>query len=167
MYFYYHCSGSIWILNWKCRLKICSTDLEALCCVKYLSLVNWNICEIFTKRHLTTSITFSKYPYSHKNGNCFRLHHSPSPIPPWEPKEVFSLSFCVINMSLRGFPAGSVGRVSASNAVDPGSIPGSGRSPEEGNDNPFLYSCLENFMDRGAWWTAVHGVTKSRTGLSN
>ena len=48
-----------------------------------------------------------------------------------------------------------------------GSIPGSGRSPGEGNGNPLQYSCLENPMDRGAWWATVHGVTKSQTQLSN
>ena len=46
---------------------------------------------------------------------------------------------------------------------DMGSIPGWGRSPGVGNDNPLQYSCLENFMDRGAWWATVRGVTKSRT----
>ena len=46
-----------------------------------------------------------------------------------------------------------------------GSIPGSERSPGEGNGNPLLYSCLENPMDRGAWWATVHGITKSRTQL--
>ena len=46
-------------------------------------------------------------------------------------------------------------------------IPGSGRSPGEGNGNPLQYSCLENPMDWGAWWVAVHGVTKSRTRLSD
>ena len=45
---------------------------------------------------------------------------------------------------------------------DAGSIPGSGRSPGEGNGNPLQYSCLENPMDRGAWWDTVHGVTQSR-----
>ena len=44
---------------------------------------------------------------------------------------------------------------------DLGSIPGSGRSPGEGNGNPLQYSCLENPMDRGAWWATVHGVTES------
>ena len=44
-----------------------------------------------------------------------------------------------------------------------GLIPGSGRSPGEGNGNPLQYSCLENPMDRGAWWAAVHGVAKSWT----
>ena len=46
------------------------------------------------------------------------------------------------------------------------SVPGSGRSPGEGNDNPLQYSCLENSMDRGAWWDTVHGFVKSQTRLS-
>ena len=49
------------------------------------------------------------------------------------------------------------------NAGNIGPIPGSGRSPGEGNDNPLQYSCLENSMDRGAWWATVHGVAKSWT----
>ena len=66
-----------------------------------------------------------------------------------------------------GFPGGSDGKASTRNAGDPGSIPGSGRSPGEGNGNPLQYSCLENSMDGGAWWATVHGVTKSRTRLSD
>ena len=60
-----------------------------------------------------------------------------------------------------GFPGGSEVKASASNAGDAGSIPGSGRSPGEGNGNPVQYSCLENPMDRGAWWATVHGVAES------
>ena len=48
-----------------------------------------------------------------------------------------------------------------------GSIAQSGRSPGKGNGYPFQYSCLENSMDRGAWWATVHGVAKSRTQLSD
>ena len=62
-----------------------------------------------------------------------------------------------------GFPGGSDGTQSACNAGDPDSIPGSGRSPGEGNGNPLQDFCLGNPMDRGAWWTKVRGVTKSRT----
>ena len=62
-----------------------------------------------------------------------------------------------------GFPGGSDGKVSAHNVGDPGSIPGLGRSPGEGNGHPFQYSCLENPMDRGAWQATVHGVAKSWT----
>ena len=47
-------------------------------------------------------------------------------------------------------------------AGDMGSIPGSGRSPREGNGNPLQYSCLRNPMDRGAWWATVHEVAKSQ-----
>ena len=60
-----------------------------------------------------------------------------------------------------GFPGGSDSKDSACSAGDPGSIPGSGRSPGEGNGYPLLYSCLENSKDRGAWWAVVHGVVKS------
>ena len=54
----------------------------------------------------------------------------------------------------------------AGDTGEAGSIPGSGRSPSGGNGKPLQYSCLENPMDRGDWWATVHGVTKSRTGLS-
>ena len=50
-----------------------------------------------------------------------------------------------------GFPCGSDGKASAYNVGDLGSVPGSGRSPGEGNDNPLQYACLKNPMDRGAW----------------
>ena len=53
------------------------------------------------------------------------------------------------------------------NTGDMGSIPGLGRSPGEGNGNLLEYSCLENPMDRGAWQTTVHGVTKSQKALSD
>ena len=58
-------------------------------------------------------------------------------------------------------------KVSACNAGDLGLIPGSGRSPGEGNGTPLRYSCLENPMAGGAWWATVHGVAKSRTQLSD
>ena len=68
---------------------------------------------------------------------------------------------------MRGFPGGSEVKASACNVGDLGSIPGSGRSPGEGNGNLLQYSCLENPMDGGAWWATVHGVTKSWTRLSD
>ena len=69
----------------------------------------------------------------------------------------FDKEFCN-NWSFLG---GSDGKESARGAGDPGSVPGSGRSPGEGNGNPFQDSCLENSMDRGARWATVHGVTRS------
>ena len=66
-----------------------------------------------------------------------------------------------------GFPGSSGGKEPTHNVGDQGSIPGSGRSPGEGHGNPPQHSCLENSMDRGARWAAVHGVAKSRTWLSD
>ena len=57
-----------------------------------------------------------------------------------------------------GLSGGSDSKISASSARDLGSIPGSERSPGEGNGYPLQYSCLENSMIRGAWWATVHGV---------
>ena len=64
---------------------------------------------------------------------------------------------------LVGFPGGSVVENQPLNAGDMGSIPGSGRSPGEGNGNPLWYSYLGNPMDRGAWRATVHGIVKSWT----
>ena len=61
---------------------------------------------------------------------------------------------------LGGFLDGSVVKNSPANAGEAGSIPGSGGSPGEGNGNPFQYSCLENPVDRGAWWATVQGVAE-------
>ena len=67
----------------------------------------------------------------------------------------------------RGAHGGSDGKESACSAGDLGSTPVLGRSPGEGNGNTLQYSCLENPMERGAWWATVHGVTKSWTQLSD
>ena len=66
-----------------------------------------------------------------------------------------------------GFPGGPVGKESACNAGDTGSIPGWVRSPRETNGNPLQYSCLKNPMDREAWLATVHQVAKSWTRLNN
>ena len=78
-----------------------------------------------------------------------------------QPKE----SWLIFFFSPPGFPGGLDGKESTCNAGYPGSIPGSGRSPREGNGNPLQYSCLENPMDRGAW--TILGVANSQTRLSN
>ena len=64
-----------------------------------------------------------------------------------------------------GLPGSSVSKETACSAGDLGSIPGLGRSPGEGNDNPLQHSCLENPVDRGAWWATVPRVAKSGTQL--
>ena len=64
---------------------------------------------------------------------------------------------------VEGFPGGSVIQESTCNAGDMGLILEPGRSPGEGIDYPFEYSCLENPMEKGAWWAPVHGAAKSQT----
>ena len=63
-------------------------------------------------------------------------------------------------MQTEGVPHSSVGKESACNVVDQGSILVSGRSSGEGNDNPLQYSCLENPMDRGVWQVTVHWIAR-------
>ena len=66
----------------------------------------------------------------------------------------------MVNKYIMGFPRSKVGKESACNAGDLGSIPVLGRSPGEGNGNPLQNSCLENPMDRGAWQATAHWVTR-------
>jgi len=71
------------------------------------------------------------------------------------------LTYFTEHNALTGLPCDSVGKESACNAGDPASIPGSGRSPGEGNGKLLQDSCLGNPMDKGAWWATVHGIAKS------
>ena len=77
------------------------------------------------------------------------------------------------NMSIKGWYGGerdlynSVVKNSLANIGDSGSVPGSGRSPGEGNGNPHQYSCLGNAMDKGVRWATVHGVAKSQIQFSD
>ena len=79
----------------------------------------------------------------------------------------FTLYFDLRKEKKKKIPGGSEGKASACNARDPGLIPGSRRSPGERNGKPLQYSCLKDSMDRGAWWSTVHGAAKSWTQLSN
>ena len=74
---------------------------------------------------------------------------------------------CVYIYIFSTITCSSDGKESACNAGDPGLIPGSGRSPGEGNGNPLQYSCLENPISGGAWKATIHGVAKSQTQLNN
>ena len=78
-----------------------------------------------------------------------------------------TVSTACLHIIYGSFHGGSDGKGFACNVVDPGLIPGSGRSPGEGNGYPLQYSCLESSVDRGAWWATVHGVAKSHTRLRN
>ena len=99
-----------------------------------------------------------------------------NPLPGWQsferwpsrPQSVCSFTcYTPVIVSLSISPWCSVVKASACNVGDLDSIPGSGRSPGEGNGNPLQYSCLENPMVGGAWWATVHGVAKSQTQLSD
>ena len=83
-----------------------------------------------------------------------------------EPQFILLNSNSQILVGDMGFPCSSVGKESASNAGDLGSIPGLGRSPGGGNGNPLQYSCLENPMDRRTWQATVHGVARVRHQLA-
>ena len=76
----------------------------------------------------------------------------------------FILIYCFMYLVFHG---GSDSKESTHNVGDLSSIPAWGRSPGEGNGYPLHYPCLENPMDRGAWWTTVDGISKSQTRLSN
>ena len=78
-----------------------------------------------------------------------------------------NLNYFISYCGPSGLPWLLKGNESTCSAADTGSIPGSGRPSREGNSNPLQYSCLENPMDRGAWWATVHEVEKSWTRLSN
>ena len=73
----------------------------------------------------------------------------------------------MIPLDFNSFHDGSSGKESACSAGDTGLIPGTGRSPGEGNSKPLQYSCLENSMDRVAWLSVAYEFTKSKTELSN
>ena len=84
------------------------------------------------------------------------------------PTPVFIAALFIIARLWKDFPGGTVVKNPPANTGDAGDTvnPGLGRSPGEGNSNPLQYSCLQNSMDRGAWWAIVHGVAKSQTQLS-
>ena len=132
-------------------LMLCGFNLS----LKQKPLMIWhaNLKTKSTECSILTSI-ISDDVYSSLNWNNFSKYHkklSSQGNPFYE---------CVCSCS-------SAGKGSALSAGNPGLIPGLGRSPGEGNGNPLQYPCLENLMDRGAWWASVHGVAKSQALLSD
>ena len=126
-----------------------------------LKLTNWSVSSTFW--HIDDSFLYHRSFSSVKKRN-WRKHWSHCHFTITQMKlyeDILRFPRC-----LWGFPVGSGVKASACNAGDLDSVPGSGRSPGEGNGNPLQYSCLENPMDGGAWWATVHGVAKSRTWLS-
>ena len=95
---------------------------------------------------VTASTLFKQHKRRLCTGHCFNL-----------------VSGNIMRTLFLGFPGRSDSKESTYSAGDPGLITGSARSPGGGNGNPLGYSCLENSMERGAWWVTVHGVAKSQT----
>ena len=121
----------------------------------YLGLWNWTAHSFLSFKSICSTLcqTLCKMK---NNASCYSFSLS------WRDKMEL-----ILLLGKRGFPDGSVGKESTCSAGNPSLIPGSRRSPGEGNGNPLQYSCLKNPRDRGAWRGTVHGVTKSRMRLSN
>ena len=108
--------------------------------------------------------------FSYLIGNDYTVQHNHTQAPQAQVLSHASLPYCIKPQAWLGassftspswpLPGGSDGKASTCNAGDQGSIPGLGRSPGEGNGNLLQYSCLENSMDGGAWWSTVHGGHK-------
>ena len=79
---------------------------------------------------------------------------------------IFSYIYALYVSVLWDFPGGSVVKNPPANSGDTGAVSGLGRSPGGGNGNPLQHCCLENPIDRGAWWATVHGITKRLPRLS-
>ena len=140
----------------------------------YSSAFGWNVLKL-SMRSISSNVSFKtcisllSFCFDDQSIGVRRVLKSPTIIVLLSISPFMSISVCLMywEISLRRFPGGSDGKVSACNAGDLGSIPGLGRSPGEGNGNPLQYSCLENSVDGEAWWATVYGITKSRTGLSD
>ena len=135
----YLVSTYLCIYPWLC-LCICLHSYVSICLLMYLC---FHLCTCVFTSHLAINWVHADTPTLIL---CQRSH--------------LAFSFCLSVTSFSGFPGGSVVKNPPANAGDLGSIPGSSRSPGEGNVNSLQDICLENPMDRGAWWVTVHGVTE-------
>ena len=120
---------------------------------------SWShICSIYGSAFSTGAIWVTSVMFSNKVSVLLQQEEQKhGPCPNVHKPTIEYIYIEIVNYL--GFPGGSDGKESACNARDLGSIPGSGRSPGEGNGYPLQYSCLKNYMDRGAWQATAHGVT--------
>ena len=152
-----------WYVHAK-LLQLCLTRCNPMDC----SLPGSSVHGIFQTRILEwvvmPSSRVSSLPRDRARVSEVYLHWQVDSLPLVPPGK--SLDILVLRCEyvlLQSFCGSSDSKESACNAGELGPIPGSGRSPEEGNSLPLQYSCLENPVDQGAWWATVHEVTKSLT----
>ena len=142
--------------------------LDILVCVKYILIVLLIFISLITKIVEYVFICLLSLCISSLEKSLFQffayLSFCHGPIGLWP---LLWLYLTLITIKNPGFPGGSGGKKSACNAGDQGSVPELGRYAGEANGYPLQYSCLENSMDRGAWWAIVDGVAKSQTQVSN
>ena len=142
-------SSLCWLTPPTCLLNLLFPTLTVVSLILF-------ICSLPPQSCLGTPPCFTKH-------NPSSLGSDPAPQSP-----TLWLGFWLCTLTpLLGFPGSSEGKESAFSAGDPGTVSRLGRSPREGNGNPLQYSCLENSMDRGAWWVTVLRVTKSWTWLNH
>ena len=142
------------LLKWGAQKWYCNPFAWKQCAYYRPLLTN----VLLPKRHMRALLVFFKESFS---SLCFWSVN----VPPFH-LLVYLLTLWPVHFSFYyhvDFPGGSDSKASACNVGDLGSIPGSGRSPGEGNGDPLQYPCLENPMDGGAWWTTVYRVAESDT----
>ena len=150
----------------NCRLQdfLRSYPSQDTCCVNHVLL---NVMDHTDRVQISLSLPQAVSSWA-SLGNSQQVHRQPSCLTPTWCSKVHAFMIPVILSSGSGLGVckNSKVRNPPANAGNTRSIPGLGRSPGGGNGNPLQYSCLGNPTDRGAWWTTVHGVAKSQTGLS-
>ena len=146
--------------------------ISSIKCVLVKRITHKHLCRIPSIQFQHTFCKFSPWPM-HENSQIIVKCSSWTPTSNQQELKSISCQFTYlllswykrdsVRISLLVFPSSvwSDGKELTCNVGHPGLIPGSGRSPGEGNDYPLQYSCLKNSMDRGAWWATVHGVAKS------
>ena len=160
--------SSMWLARPVLPPKVFSlaTLLSSLFSSSLLPYILWN--SSFFPKLVDDDLKFihtqQKYASYLKNNQLLSPKHAPWEIgkfpSSFHSHRAISYDFSYPNISWRGFYGGSVVKNPPTKVGDLGSIPGSGRYPRKGIDNPLQYSCLGSPMDRGVWWATVHGVAK-------
>ena len=168
-------SQGLWILDYT--LKNCASELGFLLFSLTMAIIIFATVRFYAKKD-TNKTNFTSIPaafwYTIVTMTALEwVQTLCGELPSQSVTLIFSIKFSNVrsmiflylssSLSSVGFPGGSDGKEFACNAADLGLIPGSGRFPQEGNGNPLQYSCLENPMNRGAWWTTVYGVAELYT----